>query len=301
MRIVILDIARCIAIVMILLTHIAQTTKSPLDFFVGIKGFYYVSLGGIAVTIFLIISGLVIELQYGSKEIKYHIFVIKRILRIYPVYYLSLFIGIIALLFYSDTLTKVISDFRLIDVFLCITGFYPFAGKWGGPFVATSWFIGLIMTMYLLYPVLSKSFKKSPHRTIIILFIISMASRILMGRYGYFLHRPLDWFPLCRVFEFGFGIYIAHIFHPSHMNIIKTTGFFSPFFRVISDLSFPLFLVHYPLLIFLNSFSSSDINYHLSVIPYLFISLLLSWIILLIDKRIPRSLILNKVLTGNES
>ena len=105
-RIVILDIARCVAIVMLIMAHTAQVMGSPLGGFFGIKGFYYASIGGIAVTIFLIISGLAIGLQYGSKETKYYSFIIKRILRIYPVYYMSVFIGIIVLFFYPLDFTQ---------------------------------------------------------------------------------------------------------------------------------------------------------------------------------------------------
>lgn len=294
-RIVILDIARCVAIVMLIMAHTAQVMGSPLGGFFGIKGFYYASIGGIAVTIFLIISGLAIGLQYGSKETKYYSFIIKRILRIYPVYYMSVFIGIIVLFFYPDKFSAVISDFGVFDIFLCVTGFHSFAGQWGGPFVATSWFIGLIMTIYLLYPPLKRSFKNSPHRTIIILFLISLLSRIIMGKYGYSLRRPLDWFPLCRIFEFGLGIYLANILGPSKLDIIKPVNYLSPVFRFISDLSFPLFLVHYPLLSMLESLSASGINHFLSIIMYLFVSIISSWIILLIDKRIPRSMILKKI------
>lgn len=294
MRIVILDIARCGAIIMLLLAHIAQAIENPLGVFFGIKGFYFVSLGGIAVTIFLIISGLAIELQYGSKEIKYHLFILKRIRRIYPIYYLSLLVGIAVLLFNPDTLTKILSGLGLIDILLSITGFYSFAGQWGGPFVDTSWFIGLIMSLYILYPPISKVFRKSPHRTILILFLISALSRIIMGKYGYTLFRPLDWFPLCRIFEFSLGIYLANILRPSTLDSIKVAYFLSASFRVLSELSFPLFLVHFPLLSLLLYFLASGVNFLLSIFLYLFISFFISWIFLLIDKGIPRSILLRK-------
>lgn len=295
MRIAVLDIARSIAIVMLLLAHIAQIMESPLGAFFGIRGFYYVSLGGVAVTIFLAISGLAIGLNYGSRETKYLVFIIKRILRIYPVYYMSLLVGIIVLLFDSQKTSELLSNFRIYDIFFYITGFHAYAGQWGGPFVTTSWFIGLIMTMYFCCPPISKAFQRSPHHTIIWIFFISVLSRLILGRYGFHLYRPLDWFPLCRIFEFGLGIYLARILGPTTLAFIKTDRYIYPVFHFISDLSLPLFLVHFPLLSILKFFSESGINDIFSITVYLFISLIVSWIILIIDKSVPREKIIRRI------
>jgi len=89
-----LDFARCVAIALLLLAHIGQTINNPIATFFGIPHFYYITLGGLAVTIYLILSGAVLELQYGRKDIIYLQFIAKRFLRIYPVYYLSLLFGI---------------------------------------------------------------------------------------------------------------------------------------------------------------------------------------------------------------
>ena len=92
-RFILLDVARSVAAILVIVTHIAQTFNHPLGRRFGIPG-YYVSLGGLAVTIFLILSGLVLELKYGTKKLQILKFFIKRCLRIYPVYWLCLLLGV---------------------------------------------------------------------------------------------------------------------------------------------------------------------------------------------------------------
>ena len=138
MRSIGLDFIRCVAIALLLLAHIGQQIGNRVGAHFGIPHFYYVSLGGLAVTIFLILSGAVLELQYGSKDIRYIQFIAKRCLRIYPIYYLSLSLGIMIYFvrFYHDTghFLPGFSKLGIRDVVLSITGGYAFVGGWGWPF-----------------------------------------------------------------------------------------------------------------------------------------------------------------------
>jgi hypothetical protein len=49
--------------------HIGQSIDSPWGDAFGVPNFYYVTLGGVAVMIFLALSGAVLQLQYGHKSI----------------------------------------------------------------------------------------------------------------------------------------------------------------------------------------------------------------------------------------
>jgi len=297
-RFTLLDIGRCVAILLLLTAHVAQTTGGVLGAFWGIRGFYYVSLGGLAVTIFLVQSGMALALRYRGESIDYPLFMVKRCLRIYPVYYLSLAGGLLlyALNSYSDTgsLLSYFSTLGFGDVLLSITGFYPFAGKWGGPFVKTSWFIGLIMSMYLLFPLLSHLIKKHPHISICALLLVSTLSRIILGRYGVLPMRPLDWFPLCRVFEFSLGIYLITVVRTKMPDALIATGREVPLISFISELSFPLFLIHYPLLFVIPYLERHGLSETTSILGYIVLSLILSWIVHAIDNRIPRAFLLQK-------
>jgi len=291
-----LDLVRCVAISLLLTAHIGQRIKSPLGEFFGLPDFYYVSLGGIAVTIFLILSGMVLELQYGNKDIRPSQFIVKRILRIYPVYYLSLLFGIVvfAIRSYYETghvLTN-FSAFNIGDVILSLTAGYAFVGEWGGPFVKTSWFIPLIMTLYVFFPFLSREIKKRPIVSVIIVLMISSLTRLIVGHYDVLPKRPLDWFPFCRVFEFSLGIFLA-IYVPKELfRFSKSSKRFRSIVTFLSALSFPLFLVHHPILFIINDLTDHGVSQWISICSYVSISLLVSWIILAIDKKIPRSRIL---------
>ena len=205
-RYILLDLTRAWAITLVLLGHIAMRVGSPMGSFFCIAGLHCVSLGGVAVTIFLFLSGIALELQHGAREFHYLDFLLKRCLRIYPVYYMALFIGLSAHVCKAylqiGNIHSPFSSFSSSDLILSITGFYAFAGKWGGPFVPASWFVGLIMIMYLFYPILSRAIANSPHVTIGVLLVISILSRLVLGRYFCLLlpTNPIDWFPLCRIF-----------------------------------------------------------------------------------------------------
>jgi len=64
-RFSLLDLARVIAIVLVLIAHIGQAVGNPIGEFFGVENFYWVSVGGVGVTLFLILSGLALELNYG--------------------------------------------------------------------------------------------------------------------------------------------------------------------------------------------------------------------------------------------
>ena len=300
MRLMLLDCVRIAATVLVLVAHIGQTVGSPIGIFFGVEGFYYVSLGGLGVTIFLILSGLTLELRYGERDVHYLYFMLKRCVRIYPIYYLSLVLGfsIYVAGFYRETVTgalfTALSTLHSSDVILSLTGFYAFAGEWGGPFVATSWFIGLIMTMYLLYPGLAWAIRRRSRTVTSVLLLISVLSRLVLGKYEILPTRPLDWFPLCRIFEFSLGIYLARIFAGSTWQIPNFLSRPSSFVRLLGELSFPLFLIHYPLRFTIPYLTSHGANLWCAILVFLVMSTILSAIVLTIDKCIPRRHILSR-------
>ncbi len=291
-RFISLDLLRCVGIVLLLLAHIGQTINSPIGGFFGWPGFYYVSLGGLAVTIFLILSGFVLQLQYGERKINYFSFIAKRILRIYPVYWLSLLFGIVLYsvhsYYYTDNIFSNFSKLEAVDIVLSITGAYAFAGEWGGPFLKTSWFIALIMAMYIFFPVLSYGIKRRPFFSIILILLISALSRLILGKYGFLQERPLDWFPLCRIFEFSLGIYLAVILPKKAYTFLDAPSHLGTVINFMGELSFPLFLVHYPNLFIIEYLPRLGLNQSMAICCYVFVSLLVSWIILETDKKIPQ-------------
>ena len=247
---IILDLIRGLAISAIVGVHIAQALHSPLGAAFGLKNFYYVSWGGVGVTVFIILSGAVLELNYGNTSVNYWRFVKKRIFRIYPLYYMAFIIGLMGFLirYVAGVIDEPI-NFGIDDLVLSLTAMYAFAGEWGGPFLRSGWFIGVIVSLYFIYPLISKMMRNRDVLLLFLLFTLSCFCRYLFGHYKLLPGRPLDWFPFCRVFEFGLGIFLARRL-PKNILLFFNDKFrgLHPAIIFFSALSYPVYLVHMPII-----------------------------------------------------
>ncbi|MFH1531437.1 MAG: TrmO family methyltransferase [Pseudomonadota bacterium] len=295
-RVVTLDLLRVFAVVLLLLAHVGQELRHPLGKFFGIHNFYRVSLGGVAVTIFLILSGVALHLQYGNRRFRFSDFLAKRLLRIYPIYWMSLVVAVAATLLRSwlrnGPLLEPLAKLHAADITLNLTGTYAFVGRWGGPFNGVSWFIGLILSMYLLYPLLAKMFRRHPHLSIVALAVLSVGVRLLVGKYKLLSMRPLDWFPLCRVFEFALGMYLVVLAKKIPWRLLSPPRRVGALIALLGNLTFPFFLVHYPVIFLVKHFHAQGLSKSRSVMLFLGISLALAVLVQLLDTRIPRPRIL---------
>lgn len=284
-RMVLLDALRVIAIALVIFTHIAQSISSPFGSFFGLKDFYFVSLGGVAVTLFIFLSGFVLELNYGQKKYKYQEFVQKRLSYIYPVYWISLIFSIIITCVLKGQQSLISTIQSPILIFQAVTGTYAFFGNWSGPFIGSSWFIGLIVILYLLFPFFSKVSKTRANLLLVITLLISVLSRIILGKHFLELNRALDWFPLSRLFEFYFGMYAAQqdwfLSKLDRLNTFKHASIL----HLLAELSFPAFLIHFPLLSLFEMMYRS-LGFTLALTFYLLLTLSLSYIILLLYKKL---------------
>lgn len=272
-RLAILDILRLVAIFFIVTGHLGLGGR------IG-----FIELGTVGVSLFIFISGMSLEYVYGKGEgLKFLPFFIKRILRIYPIHVMCLIVA--AIILGSDYLP---SD--PVEFFLTLTGFCAFAGRWGCRLVETSWFLGLIISLYLIFPLLSKGLKKHPIGVILALFFISVISHEVV-RYFYMSMpgRLIEWFPPCRVFEFGLGIFIAR--RDSIMKIIEKIKLpaLSHILQYGGNLSFPIFLIHFPLIAII-SFWRNVGGTLLGLSVYFVLTWLISHGLLVVDEWIQRKI-----------
>ena len=285
-RSVILDMVRTVAVGAVVVDHILQNVGSRFGGFFGWPKFYHVSIGGVAVTILIILSGIVLGLHY-SKTQKYRPFLKKRYLRLYPVYYLVLAIGA-ALYFIRDAIgVQPHYEITIADIPLAISATYAFVGRFGGPFVITSWFIGTIMCLYGLYPFIEPKIRKHPNVTILILLMISAGTRLLLGHYKILPWRALDWFPLCRIFEFAAGIYLACQIPKKFWNRLNGNHYIERTLSYCAQLTFPIFLVHSPII---HTVKHLDVPNFVWITIFLAASVAAAAGLLEIDKRIFNSL-----------
>jgi len=295
-RVTTLDALRVAAMGLVLTAHIGQELRHPLGRFFGFHDFYRASLGGMAVTVFLVLSGAVLQRGYGDRPLRTGDFLAKRVVRIYPIYWMSLVIGVGAAMLRSWLRTgQLFAGFPKLhaaDITLGLTGTYAFVGRWGGPFNGVAWFVGLIMSLYLLFPLLHRFFRRSPHLSILGLAALSAGTRYLVGRYSLLPLRPLDWFPICRVFEFGLGMYLAAMAARIRWRLPGPPRRPGDALAFLGGLTFPLFLVHYPLIFLVNHLRGRGWGTGRAVLLFLALSLFLSWLVHFLDSLLPRQRIL---------
>lgn len=265
----------------VILAHLFQKYQLAYGELFGLENFYWVSIGGVGVTLLIILSGAALHYNYRNKGTSYHDFIFKRLTRIYPTYWLAIFFTLILLGFS-------LAQKSITNLLLDISGFLVFTGTtWDNYILPMGWFIGLIVTLYFFYPLLKKLFVKfNPIVILTILLFIEIVARIITGRYvpGY---RPLDWMPFCRLFEFGLGIYLVE--NTKTLAAVRrvTISRISGLTAWLDKISFPAYLIHYPILE-LSAISSDNI-YVFSVKLFV-ITLVFSYAIYSVDKIIQRFL-----------
>lgn len=224
-----IDSLRSIAIALVVIGHMAQILGQPWGAVIH-NHFFDLSIAKAGVVIFLFVSGLGLHLSQTRRPIAPLQFYIQRLWRIYPMYWMALAVGLI------------LNQLRHEPVFgswneaiLTVSGFCAFTGQWGCNF-PMGWFIGLILSLYCLYPLLAWAMRRHAGGALCVLFVISVSSRLIVE--SHFTGYPLEWFPLCRVFEFGLGLYWAERGIPGGVSSPRWVAF-------LSDISFPLYLLQY--------------------------------------------------------
>jgi peptidoglycan/LPS O-acetylase OafA/YrhL len=256
---------------------------------------------GNGVSLFLVLSGIALELKYGKKTVKYKYFIFKRLRHIYPIYWICLFFGVLIAAFYGYVITgNFFSQLQTIHIseWLCsILGMCSYFGYWGGVLLPTSWFIGLIIPLYFLYPFLSKWMRHKPHVMIGLTFVMSFSTYLLLREFktvlgGEWFYRA---FPLIRLFEFSFGIYLVNVLPASIWMLCNNSPqLLKKIFVQISYQSFPLFLIHFPLL-FMFSLLQNKFPTLVNIAIYVFVSVLMAKLIIFVWKSLKTRIIQEEV------
>jgi len=237
-RILIFDIIRLLCIVIIVYDH-SRFVDIPwfnqLFFAAGYGPFniYSSGLQGYAVYGMILISGVVLEYNYQGLE-KFHRylqFLFRRFIRLYPAFWMSLILGLIAFpKVWQNSIPSLLFEF---------TGFFVVLGKGPGNINIMGWFIATIVSLYVLFPWFSKIIRRYGLGALVGFWLLSWGLRYLILTYNLV---PINlfwrWFPLCNAFEFCLGIYIVQNgLYP------KTTNT-SPIIKELSDLSYYVFIFH---------------------------------------------------------
>ena len=161
-------------------------------------------------------------------------------MRIYPAYWITIVLTLVVF-------SQVIPYFTVLEYIKLFTGFQAFDNDFTGGGLYWFWFIGLIVSLYLLFPLLVILMRKHPHVTILSFLVVEFSSRIIVSQTPW-MSYGIYWFPLCRFFEFGLGIYLTQVgFYVKKVS--------SNLIAFSSDMSFYVYLTHVlALLILLHSY-----------------------------------------------
>lgn len=165
------------------------------DAFPGYYNYYTKAITEIALGLFVLISGFLAG-KSSQKSTGISSFYMKRLIRIYPLYFIAIFLFYIFRIDSSLTLLKSLAFVSMIHT----------------PAPLTLWFINMIMLFYLITPFLSKSAKNSDLRKYCS--HIALVVVLLLG--FHFITRTLDGRLLMYLPCFGIGLYCS-------INRIKNT------------------------------------------------------------------------------
>ncbi len=243
-RLLFIDTLRILGITLIVLQHVEGYFPyiSNLNQSIGFRlgDFYNANFGTLGVSIFLLASGFSLGISYGDIGSKVTLanFYKKRVLRIYPAYWLAVFFAVMM------NIGVIHENLSAIDYVKIVSGFQALWAKTPSDFYGVIngnlWFISLILSLYILAPIVIFAVKRHPHISILSLLLIATASSYYFGQ-GALFFRGIDWCPLPRIFDFGLGVYLMRIgLYPKWRS--NTVAAY------LGNISFYIYLISAPLL-----------------------------------------------------
>ncbi len=281
-RLLFFDLLRIVAVGMVVLCHILiPMGLLPEGHLTRIFQIYYWNIGIIGVYILIFVSGATLEYSHANLRGLQNIsdFYLQRLVRIYPAYWISLVIGLLTMPYFVTMYPA--------RTFVEFAGFAPYiAGGWFGLINPMGWFIGLIVVLYMLYPILSPAIRKYPAAMLVLLAVVEVFSRYFLT-VNYFPslgYLPDRYLPICNLLEFGLGIFIVQ------QGFFPRTENKSPTVLFLAEISFYVYLVNwYPAI---HDLPAGNL------VEYLVIVTVLAFVVMVSDERI-QSIIRKKIKTGS--
>lgn len=162
--------------------------------------------GHTGVSLFMVLSGFIFTLGTLGKQLSYGRFMVNRLLRIYPMYLVLLFIGV------SST-SAAFSLTSFAQAFFPLASFPGAAASntiWGAMF----WAVSVELQFYLLFPFLLRLLNKSGPLVLLRLIAAFLALRtlVLFAQPGVDLNRLTYFSLLGRIDQFLLGMLAAWVF-----------------------------------------------------------------------------------------
>lgn len=205
-RIFYLDSIRAIATISILLTHFNAiyifSYPDQIDKVVLTGRVFGIYIGDFGVSLFFIISGAALMYVYGEKlDLKK--FYLKRFKSIFPMFWLAY---ILAFLYFFYINKAIPAGIPQKNILLSVVGFDGYLNSLGvhipNFYILGEWFLGAIVLLYLLFPVLRWGVKKHP-----IICAVCVGILYLIGAVLYNGNLTKSCIIVNRVPEMIFGMY----------------------------------------------------------------------------------------------
>jgi len=204
-RIFYLDFIRVTSLVLIVLYHfnIQVRAQAPTVPVVASMTVFRQMMGDLGVTLFIIISGAALGLSTkvwkGPAD-----FYRKRILAIYPSFWVAYVVAAVVLFALMGAWPGSGPKWKLLLTVTGFDGFFFYLGP--NYYLVGEWFLGFIVCLYLLFPLIRLGLTRKP---ILTGFIVGALIAILL-RSPDVIHMQSDRNPLMRLPEFMFGVCAVH-------------------------------------------------------------------------------------------
>lgn len=179
-------------------------------------------LGGIGVSIFIVMSGFLMTYNYYNRDINQNAFsfAVKKIWVLYPIHIAFMVLAIVKSLITIAQTQSLASIFEIMKYTVCnillIQAWIPKSSYYFS-LNAVSWYLSLCFFLYFAFPVIIKLLKKlKTKRAIVILMCILFVLEIMVSLIAYFFAEQerkaffsIHWFtyifPLSRMIDFLLG------------------------------------------------------------------------------------------------
>lgn len=202
-RLFFLDFTRAIAILLIILFHYTSWLQKIVT---GAEGRFvaFDLAGAIGVSLFVILSGASLQTS-TQRNFAVSEFYRKRIVAIFPLFYVCyLAVLLVCAVLYGKVPFAGGKPAAFVLTIIGLDGFLAYAGK--NYYLIGEWFLGFIIILYAVYPVIRYVFVKNRELTVIGAALLSSVAYLT-----YDFSMAVFRFPPIRLFEFVLGMYLlAH-------------------------------------------------------------------------------------------
>jgi len=209
-----LDFIRLVSLFLIILFHynIQVISSGKAYAVIGWVNSRNIDMGQLGVGIFTILSGYSLMMSAQKKDFSILEFYKRRLVRIFPSFYIAYVISLIMVIIINGGITFQAHPLAFILTLIGFDGYFNY--KITTFYLVGEWFLGAIISLYILFPILRKTILKLNHLSMLFFILISYFNHKFYST----IYEIDEW---CNIFSllvlFCYGIY-ANLYS-SHANV----------------------------------------------------------------------------------